>query len=93
MSTGSTAHILDPRAACQLRQPVSLGGIDLGIVRAVKVLRDAGVEAFESCQGGNGDVFPAAAMRVGGNSALDGRRCLCAWTTAFLSVACDAIGA
>lgn len=43
-----------------------LGGIDLGIVRAVKVLRDAGVETFESCQGGRGHAFPAATVRFGG---------------------------
>lgn len=49
--------------------PKELAGIDPGIVRAVRLLRDAGVETFESCQGGAGHSFPAPTVRFGGNRA------------------------
>jgi hypothetical protein len=32
--------------------------VDLGIVRAVKILRDAGFTTMESCQGGEGHSYP-----------------------------------
>ena len=32
--------------------------LDPGIVGAVKLLRDAGIETFESCQGGPGHSYP-----------------------------------
>jgi hypothetical protein len=32
-------------------------GLDAGIAEAVRRLRDAGVETFESCQGGHGHTF------------------------------------
>jgi hypothetical protein len=40
--------------------------VDLGIVRAVKVLLDSDVEAFESCEGGEGHAFPQPTIRFGG---------------------------
>ena len=49
--------------------------IDLGIVRAVKILRDAGVVTIESCEGGDGHAYSEptiqfSASRAGGWSAL-----------------------
>lgn len=40
--------------------------VDMGIVRAVKVLRDAGVETFESCEGGEGHTYPEPTVRFHG---------------------------
>jgi hypothetical protein len=42
--------------------------IDLGIVRAVKVLDDAGVETFESCEGSEGHSMPEPTVRFHGES-------------------------
>ncbi len=48
----------------------SIGGenrpIDLGIVRAVKVLMDHGIETFESCQGGEGHAMARPTVRFHG---------------------------
>ncbi len=35
----------------------------------MRILRDAGVETFESCQGGEGHAFPQPTVRFGGNLA------------------------
>ena len=43
--------------------------VDLGIVRAVKALRDAGVHTFESCEGGEGHSFPEPTIRFAGDLA------------------------
>jgi len=43
--------------------------LDSGITRAVKVLRAAGVETFESCQGGRGHAFPEPTVRFHGGQA------------------------
>jgi len=51
--------------------------IDLGIVHAVKVLRDAGVETFESCESGDGHAYPAPTVRFHGDR-CDGWRALAA---------------
>lgn len=40
--------------------------LDRHISYAVKVLRDAGVETYESCQGGNGHSFPEPTVRFSG---------------------------
>lgn len=40
--------------------------LDRWIGYAVKVLRDAGVETFESCQGGRGHAFPEPTVRFHG---------------------------
>ena len=47
-------------------------GVDLPLDRwigfAVKVLRDAGIETFESCEGGKGHAFPEPTVRFHGTS-------------------------
>lgn len=40
--------------------------VDPGIAPAVRVLLEAGVETFESCQGGNGHCFPDPTVRFHG---------------------------
>jgi hypothetical protein len=51
--------------------------IDLGIVRAVKVLSDAGIETFKSCEGGPGHSMPDPTVRFhGGSTHADGWRAL-----------------
>lgn len=40
--------------------------LDPGIARAVEALRAAGVETFESCEGGNGHAFPVPTVRFSG---------------------------
>jgi hypothetical protein len=37
--------------------------IDLGIVRAVKLLRDAGFTTIESCEGGEGHAYPEPTVK------------------------------
>lgn len=41
-------------------------GLDPGIRWAVKVLMNAGIETFESCQGGPGHTFPEPTVRFHG---------------------------
>jgi hypothetical protein len=41
--------------------------VDLGIVRAVKALLDAGVETFESCEGGRGHSMAEPTVRFLGD--------------------------
>jgi hypothetical protein len=43
--------------------------LDQGIVRAVKVLHDAGIETFESCEGGSGHAMPEPTVRFHGGKA------------------------
>ena len=40
--------------------------LDPGIDRAVRVLREAGVETFESCEGGPGHAYPEPTVRFHG---------------------------
>lgn len=42
--------------------------LDAGIRRAVQVLLDAGIETFESCEGGEGHSYPGPAVRFHGGS-------------------------
>jgi hypothetical protein len=42
--------------------------IDAGIRRAVLILRRAGVETFESCQGGAGHAFPDPTVKFSGGA-------------------------
>lgn len=42
--------------------------LDPGIRRYVLILRGQGIETFESCQGGDGHVFPEPTVRFHGNS-------------------------
>lgn len=44
--------------------------LDPGIARAVLVLRGAGVETFESCQGGEGHSYKEPAVRFDGEPAI-----------------------
>lgn len=43
--------------------------LDPGIERAVSVLRAAGIETFESCEGGAGHAYPQPTVRFHGNRA------------------------
>jgi len=47
--------------------------LDRNISYAVKVLRDAGIETYESCESGRGHAFPEPTVRFGGVYA-DGMR-------------------
>lgn len=40
--------------------------IDLGIVRAVKILRDAGFDTFEACEGGDAHAYAQPTVRFEG---------------------------
>ena len=40
--------------------------LDPGIVEAVRVLREAGVETYESCEGGEGHSYPEPTVRFYG---------------------------
>jgi len=41
-------------------------GLDRGVARYVRVLREHGVETFESCHGGRGHAFPEPTIRFYG---------------------------
>ena len=41
--------------------------LDKGIAEFVRILRNAGVETFESCEGGPGHSFPEPTVRFHGN--------------------------
>src|SRR5688500_8051621 len=43
--------------------------LDPGIVSAVRILRAAGIETFESCEGGPGHSYPEPAVRFNGDIA------------------------
>lgn len=43
--------------------------LDPGIARYVRVLRDTGIETFESCEGGEGHAFPEPTIRFHGDKA------------------------
>ena len=49
------------------------GGMDPGIVRAVKVLVEYGIETFESCEGGQGHSMPEPTVRFCGPQEAGGR--------------------
>ncbi len=42
-------------------------GLDAGIAPFVRVLRDAGIETFESCEGSEGHAFPEPTIRFYGD--------------------------
>ncbi len=66
--------------------PVEVADLDPGIAHAVEVLRGAGVETFESCQGGEGHTYPEPAVRFHGESP-EGFRALAVAMQAQLPVA------
>lgn len=56
-----------PDSAAAVAKSICPGApLDLGIVHAVKVLRDAGVQTYESCEGGDGHAYPAPTVRFHG---------------------------
>jgi hypothetical protein len=44
-----------------------ISGLDPGISSHVETLRAAGIETFESCQGGHGHAFPEPTVRLHGD--------------------------
>ena len=57
---------------CQVPNPRTgrwLRTLDKGIARGVKVLMDAGIETFESCEGGEGHAFTEPTVRFYGTPA------------------------
>lgn len=68
---------------CLNRVPTRAGRVkydpplDPGIARAVKVLAGAGVETYESCEGGRGHAYPEPTVRFYGEHA-EGFRALAA---------------
>ena len=48
---------------------MGIPGLDPGIAEAVEILRTAGVETFESCQGGEGHAYPEPTVRFSGQIA------------------------
>lgn len=61
-------------------------GLDPGIAPAVKVLRAAGIETTESCQGGGSHAFPEPTVRLDGDNS-EGFRALAVAMQAQLPVA------
>jgi hypothetical protein len=49
-------------------EPATDLDLDLGIRNAVLVLRSAGIETFESCQGGEGHAFPDPTIKFHGGA-------------------------
>src|SRR5438046_1430076 len=62
-----------------------IDGLDPDIRRAVEALRAAGVETFESCQGGEGHAYAEPTVRFHGGQA-EGFRAFAAAVTAGLPV-------
>ncbi len=60
--------------------------LDPGIANEVKILRAAGIETFESCQGGQGHAYPEPTVRFYGDSS-EGFRALAAALKSNLRVA------
>lgn len=60
--------------------------LDPGIQNAVDALANAGVETFESCEGGAGHAYPAPTVRFHGGRS-EGFRAFAAATQAGLKVA------
>lgn len=61
--------------------------LDPGIRQAVEALHSAGVETFESCEGGDGHAYPEPTVRFLGDKA-EGHRALAAAMRAGLNPAC-----
>ena len=59
--------------------------LDPGIASTVSTLQSAGVETFESCEGGTGHAYPEPTVRFHGNHA-EGLRALAAAMQARLPV-------
>ena len=63
------AHVADPKLPKFCREIDKHCPLDRFISYAVKVLLDAGIETFESCEGGRGHSFPEPTIRFRGNHA------------------------
>lgn len=50
-------------------RPARIKNLDKGIRREVEILRENGVETFESCEGGHGHPFPEPTVRFHGSLA------------------------
>ena len=59
--------------------------LDRGIANAVHILRDAGIETCESCEGGEGHAFPEPTVRFFGGQA-EGYRAYAVAATRGLAV-------
>ena len=59
--------------------------LDAGIEREVMALRDAGIETFESCEGGPGHAYPEPTVRFHGARA-EGYRAIAVALNAGLSI-------
>lgn len=46
--------------------PLRVHGLDPGVRAYVQILYEAGIETFESCEGGDGHVFPVPTVRFHG---------------------------
>lgn len=55
------------RVRAALAEPKRIPGLDPGVRAFVEALRDAGVETFESCQGGAGHAYPEPTVRFYGD--------------------------
>lgn len=62
-------HLADPRVSGYARWIDPECPLDRWIAYAVKVLRDSGVETYESCQGGSGHSFREPIVRFHGGTA------------------------
>lgn len=72
----STTGECDRHKSARIAAEICPGSpLDLGIARYVKVLRDAGVETFESCEGGEGHAYPEPTVRFHGGQG-DGLKAL-----------------
>jgi hypothetical protein len=68
-------HLADPSLPEYARAPDRDCPLDRWISYAVKVLRDAGIKTYESCNGGKGHSYREPAVRFHGTNA-DGFRAL-----------------
>ena len=77
-----------------MRRGVSDGfpELDPGIAAYVDALRDAGVETFESCEGGSGHAYPEPTVRFGGGPGEGFRALAVAYNAASRSRRFDATG-
>ena len=61
-------YLTDNETELESFAPVVDMELDVGIRRYVLILRQGGVETFESCQGGQGHAFPDPTIKFHGNT-------------------------
>jgi hypothetical protein len=61
-------HKMNEHAGLDQFAPATDMDLDPGIRRAVLVLRSAGIETFESCEGGSGHAFPDPTVKFHGGA-------------------------